>query len=159
MVSNYGRVKRIKRGPATQVGRILKPINRGPYLAVTLFDENGPKMHSVHRLVATAFHKNSQNKPMVNHKDGNKHNNAASNLEWVTAQENNRHAADTGLGRWWIGLEKATEVNKKPVLCVETGEKYSSLREAAKKTGIHETGICHACRDGRRAGGYRWRHL
>lgn len=51
----------------------------------------------VHRLIAQTFIPNPDNKPCVNHKDGNKLNNTVSNLEWVTHSENMRHAFDTGI--------------------------------------------------------------
>lgn len=54
---------------------------------------------SAHRLVAIAFIPNIDNKPYINHKDGDKLNNHYSNLEWCTAQENTQHAYDNGLAK------------------------------------------------------------
>ena len=66
--------------------------NRGYYC----FAVNG-KNHLLHRLVANLYIPNPENKPQVNHKNGDKSNNSASNLEWVTIQENHTHASVTGL--------------------------------------------------------------
>lgn len=69
--------------------------NTAGYASVRLPDKN----HLVHRLIAEAFIPNPENKPQVNHKDGNKRNNNVSNLEWATPQENVAHAVRMGLIR------------------------------------------------------------
>lgn len=67
------------------------------YLRTNISTKDGMRQESVHRLIALAFVANPENKPFVNHKDGNKLNNKASNLEWVSAKENIAHAWDAGL--------------------------------------------------------------
>ncbi|MDE4297171.1 HNH endonuclease [Phaeobacter gallaeciensis] len=58
---------------------------------------NFKKSVLVNRIVAWRFHPNPDNLPQVNHKDGNKENNAKDNLEWATGSENEKHAHRTGL--------------------------------------------------------------
>ena len=75
-------------------GRYVKPQPNGKgYLRVAI----GKKLMFVHRLVAEKYIPNEDNKPQVNHKDGNKLNNCVDNLEWVTNQENRDHAVKNGL--------------------------------------------------------------
>lgn len=88
---------------------VLKPereltytLNIRGYYSVTIMK----RTHMIHRLVAKAFIPNPENKPQVNHKDGNKLNNHYSNLEWCTAQENIQHAVRTGLNKGCLGIKK-----------------------------------------------------
>lgn len=98
-ISNSGRISNSK-------GDILKPytINSG-YLAIKLSIENNRHHFLIHRLVAEHFIPNPENKPEVNHKDGNKLNNWSWNLEWNSRNENMQHAADSGLLSVKIGTD------------------------------------------------------
>lgn len=75
-------------------GRILKPrYNNKGYGRVQI----GGKDYFIHRLVANQYIPNPENKEQVNHIDGDKRNNAVSNLEWVSNKENRYHALENGL--------------------------------------------------------------
>ena len=70
-ISNLGKIKSFYGKE-----KLLKPKkNHGGYLEVLLYKNNKNRLHRVHRLVAEAFIPNPENKPEVNHKDGNKLNN------------------------------------------------------------------------------------
>lgn len=103
-VSNLGRVKSLDRyyigvwkTPVKMNGIILNPKFHKHYLHVNISVNGNLKRFSIHRLVAIAFIPNHENKPFVNHKDGNKLNNCVSNLEWCTPKENDIHASAMGL--------------------------------------------------------------
>ncbi len=67
------------------------------YTRIKLFVDSKAKMRFIHTLVAKAYIPNLENKPIVNHKNGDRHDNRVENLEWVTYKENSQHACDTGL--------------------------------------------------------------
>jgi hypothetical protein len=76
------------------------------YIYASLCRPNKVRRVSVHRCVCEAFHGPAPiGKPWVNHKDGDKGNNHASNLEWTSISENIQHAFDTGLKRSKSGAE------------------------------------------------------
>lgn len=104
-ISNTGKVKSCARN-VYQDGRLKykKPekILKGyklscGYMMVDLRVNCNRERKTIHRLVAEAYLPNKENKPMVNHIDGDKLNNSVENLEWVTGSENVIHALDMGL--------------------------------------------------------------
>ena len=102
-VSNLGRVKSLSRNFWNGVNwwkskeKILKNNILSNYCIVYLYKNKKRKTKQVHRLVAQAFISNFNNKPEVNHIDGDKENNIVDNLEWCTHKENIQHAFKTGL--------------------------------------------------------------
>lgn len=104
-VSNRGRVRSVLSNHGRYQEKIKSARLRSvtcAYLYVQLSIMDQPHHKAVHRAVAEAFIPNPENKPMVNHKDGSKLNNNASNLEWVTCAENHLHAYATGLSVSYI---------------------------------------------------------
>lgn len=154
-VSNTG----IVRNKVT--GHILSPQeDKKGYLRVRLSLHDKKATAKVHRLVATAFIPNPEEKPQVNHKDMDKHNNRVGNLEWATNSENQIHAYKTGLN---YVTGKAGR-KKKPVckLNLNTGEvigTYKSLADAGRENGLHDTNI-HKVLTGERksCGGFGWKY-
>lgn len=91
-ISNLGRIRGKIRGC------ILKTqIHKTGCERVRLCVNKVKYSRSIHRLVAKTFIENPKNKPEVNHIDGDRLNNLATNLEWCTKQENMDHAVKEGL--------------------------------------------------------------
>ena len=165
-VSNLGNVKSLKRKVkfGTQwrivVERLCAQRMFGAYKQVVL--GNTPKF--VHRLVAMAFIPNPENKPEVNHKNGNKTDNRAENLEWVSHQENAIHAFRV-LKHTSGNKGKFGKDNKKSRIVQQLKDgivinEYYGCAEASRMTGIRVAGIRGVCNHNdkhKSAGGFEWR--
>lgn len=100
-VSSMGRVRSFKKkGRAEGISKnpiILNPKKSGNgYKKIYLWNNGKYDNCLIHRLVASAFIPNPENKPTVNHKDNNGLNNHVKNLEWCTYKENTKHAVENG---------------------------------------------------------------
>ena len=116
-----------------KTGQVKATYLRNGYRIVNIDNKN----YYVHRLLAQAFLPNPDNLPCINHIDGNKLNNALSNLEWCTYTENIQHAYDNRL-----------RYNARRIMCLETGEVYSSISLASRSTGIGVSALS-ACLTGK----------
>lgn len=191
-VSNYGDIKYLEADYVSPTGKKLHQRAKiiwtedmmacggshgKDYLKVKL-----PVETYSHRIAANAFIPNPENKPEVNHKDGNTYNNYCgckekdyqdSNLEWVTRKENMEHASQAGLINRNSELRKESakrnrekidyDAMRRPVLQLSTSGKlinrYKSLTEAAKHMNVGMTSIrAVAGRVGfhKTCGGYNW---
>jgi hypothetical protein len=132
---------------------ILKQhLNDRGYVNAYLSKEGKVKTLRVHRLVAEHFIPNPDNKPEVNHKDGDKTNNHVDNLEWVTRRENRQHA-------WNLGLDKNVPVSV--MQFTKDGayiRSYESMTQAAKAVNGKQTSISDVCKGKQKAHkGFIWR--
>lgn len=158
LVSNTGRVRR----NGSSKDHSMRDANG--YLRTDLYKDGKRISRGVHRLVAEAFIPNPDNKPEVNHKNGNKHDNSASNLEWVTQKENARHAWESGLARASYGMQGKQNPNAGrkgvPFMIVETGEVFETAMECAEKIGGNHRHI-NDCLRGRQKThrGYHFKYL
>lgn len=154
-VNNLGQIQNIT------TGHYLKLVlNKQGYLKAYLYsDGHIRKIHSVHRIVCSAFHSNPHNLPQVNHINMNKIDNRAENLEWCSRSYNIKHSFENG------GREHNKKMlllaNHKEVYCKNTNgdivKKYFSLSDAARDIGCDISNIS-ACCHGRikSAGGFKW---
>jgi len=102
--------------------------------------ENGKYIGKfLHRALCFEFVPRIDGKNFVNHKDGNKLNNAVSNLEWCTKSENTKHAYALGLKKIpfnTLGKFGAEHNRSKKVIRLDTKEEFGSMSEAGRKLGI-----------------------
>ena len=171
-ISNQGRVwskDRLTRnngGSYIKKGRILKgvPNNKG-YLRVQLKAGGKSERFFIHRLVASHFVMNLENKPDVNHIDSNPLNNKVENLEWVTHRENMHHAINKGRFNKSFAMtiekfHKTIADSQKSVIGIniKSGliKRFKSISEAGRVLG-NPGGICICCKGKlKSSGGHFW---
>ena len=176
-VSSLGRVRSVSRTITHKDGvkrtfkqrEMAQTVNERGYLSVGLNKDNVQSTFMVHNIVATAFIENPMNKPIVNHKDLDKKNNCAENLEWVTNAENIQHAHDNGAVTIHRGEDnhmhgRYNELNhySKPVYQFDSKRKvmitsFPSAREAARQLNANFKLISECCNGFRNTHkGYAW---
>lgn len=127
-VSNTGEVRSWYYGvKKLDVPRIRKQkTDKYGYKAICLKSQGVKKFYTIHRLVAQAFIPNPNGYNHVNHKDGDKTNNAVWNLEWCTPKQNMLHAIAHGL----VSKEKLSEGQRRRY---EREEEHEKSRQRMKK--------------------------
>ena len=132
LISNYGRLQTPNKKIKEKFGKA------GGYYDLKLIQ--GGRHHKIHRLVAFHFIDNPEQKPFVNHKNGDKFDNRVENLEWVTNQENVQHAYDNGLNS---NISPVIQYDKqgKNVIC-----EFKSIQEASNSLSIDSSSISGCCR-------------
>ena len=151
-ISNLGRIRSWKnrtgfgRDPWLKEPVLLHPQkHRLGYIYVHINKNGVPKKFYIHRMVAEAFIPNPDNKPEVNHDDGNKENCRVENLYWATRPENMLHARETGLWKPEETIQKALESWRTPIYCYEKDCVYPSGEDAAKDIGVNKALITMIC--------------
>lgn len=133
-------------------GTILSPsVTRDNYELVVLQKDCVKTYKTVHRLVAIEFIQNPNGLPQINHIDGNKRNNDVSNLEWVSGEENMRHAAKNNLlpkgeNHWRVKLSDADVEN----IRIRYKNREMSQTDLAKVYGVSSKTVWGIVSGGRR---------
>lgn len=171
MVSNYGRIKSVERSTIqkrvcdkairlrTYKSCIIKASNYGSYLICHLKKNGTSKVVKYHRIVCSVFNENPNNLPQINHKNEIKTDNRAENLEWCTPLYNRNYG--TAQQRLVEKLKNNPYVSRPVYKYSINGvfiEKYPSIIEAYRRTGVKPSNITSVCNGGRSAtaGGYIW---
>ena len=157
-VSDHGNIRSIDRVVSYKDGRtrrfkgkLLAPrVNEDGYLQVQLSVKDKPKTVKIHRIVAEVFIQNPDGLPEVNHRDEDKTNNAASNLEWCSHGYNSRYGTRGA---------RISKKHGKPVEVYAPGDAQASLRfdsisQAAEYFGVTGESVRQAIKYGWKCKGY-----
>ena len=147
-------------------GKELKPFLRKGYLCVCLYNFGVKCNIYIHRLVAETYIENPQNKPCIDHVDGNRYNNHISNLRWVTHLENNnnpisKYRMSLNSAKPMKGKDGKAHPRSRAILMIKNGiiiKRYSSIN-LAEKDGFNNSLIVRCCKGRRnKHKGYEWKY-
>lgn len=167
-ISSDGKVKNVLKN------KILKGTIFAGYKGIQLFTKGKYKSFLIHRLIAEYFIPNPENKPCIDHIDGNKMNNAISNLRWVSYKENSQNPitlqflkqrtkeamAKPKIREKYLAGINSTEYkepnikrmkelsnkNKKKVKCIETGDVWESCKDLAFFLKVQANVVTQYCK-------------
>lgn len=164
-ISNLGNVKSLNYNH-TGRPKLLSPKNHHTGYKFVMLCKDGRKTNkTVHVLVASAFLPNTAGKPCVNHIDGDKSNNTAGNLEWVTYKENTQHAIKTNLRRPAIMEGRTGTKNPLSVPVIQFSKdgrqirKWGCISDAARSIKCTPAQIINCCAGRHKTcHGYIWKY-
>ena len=163
-VSNLGRVKSLNYHRENREEILSNVPDKYGYLIVSLCKNGKELAFKIHRLVALHFIENPNNYPQINHKDENKQNNRADNLEWCTAKYNNNYGTRTqrqseklkGKHRTEDTKNKISNTRKdkglakgsknpasRKIKCITTDKEFNCIREAGEYYKLTDSQVRH----------------
>ena len=163
-VSSYGRIMTVRKNAILCPA---KTISNG--LTVSLSKNGKVEKRQVSRLVAAAFIPNPENKPCVDHIDGDKSNNRADNLRWVTTKENcnnpiTKSRLNKKIGEYMVGRLGGLHQRAKQIamysICGDLIKTFLSVKDAQRETGLNDSNIVKCCKGIKKTcGGYIWAYV
>lgn len=144
-VSNYGRIKSMPNTTRNTIRILTNTIDIDGYAGVTI---NGKRI-KVHRLVAKAFVENPNNYNIINHKDENKTNNNADNLEWCDTKYNVTYSCG----------KKIKQIDPNTLKVIEIFDSASDAARKVNGANAHILDVCNKKYKCKRAYGYIWRFI
>lgn len=167
-ISDFGRVKRLKKDKIRRwtrdkkvTDKISKPcFDKDFYLRIGLYHNKTAKTIKIHRLVATHFIPNPENKPEVNHvgkradgKEGNKLDNRAISLRWATKEENRLHAILNGLRIDKGQNNNSAKLTDEQVLEIRGLHPNKNFSQIAREYNVHQSTISRIIKR------TQWKHI